>query len=93
MARNDRVLPYFGTIHDGGIDADQTPIADFTTVQSRVVRNRAVLPNNRGRGDPHMNHHEVLNVGPRANPDLIGLGAGDNIGPDGGTGTHIDLAV
>ena len=58
-----------------------------------MVRNRTVLPDDCGRGDPHMNHDEVLNIGARADPDLKGLGASDNIGPDGGTGTHIDLAV
>ena len=48
MSRNDRVLTYFRTIHDGGIDADQTPITDFTPVQGGVVRNRTVLSDDRG---------------------------------------------
>src|SRR5262249_21725454 len=75
-----------------GPDADQDAVADGAAVQGDVVGDRAVLADHRGLA-ADVDHHEVLDVRPRADTHGVHLGADHDVGPNRRLGGDLDGAV
>ena len=82
MTGDNAVIANYRAVHDCGINANQTIVANGGAVDGAVVGDGTVRPDN-GRAIRDMDHREVLNIGERTNFDVIRLGSHDHLGPHG----------
>ena len=62
-------------------------------MQRRMMGNRAIFADEGGGRDANMNHHKILNVGARTDPNLIRLRSGHRVRPNRHTRTNMNLAI
>jgi len=56
-------------IHNCRINSNQAIIAKVAAMQRSMMGNGTIVPNNRGGCCANMDHHEILNIGSRADFD------------------------
>ena len=66
---------------------------NFASVQSDVVSDRTIFPDDSGETSSFMDHHKILDIGPSANPDFMYFAAGNGIGPDAGAFPNVDFSL
>src|SRR5207244_4321627 len=89
----ESALADLGTVHDDGADSDQRPVADVAAVQDDAVADSdAVADDGREAARVDVDHRVVLDVGVRADADLLDVAAHDRSVPDAGPRAEDDVA-